>query len=94
MSDQQPTTLAGVPYEWVDCRHCDGHGQIGRVSGARMRALREQSGWSLRKLAYVIGVSSGYLGDMETGRRPMSEWWAERIIQTLQQHQTQNGGGW
>lgn len=86
MADEggHPTTRADIPYELVDCRHCNGQGQVDRVSGTRMRALREQAGWTMRKLAYVIGVSPGYLGDMETGRRPMPEQLAERIIQTLQ----------
>lgn len=83
--NDQPTniTRVDVPCELVDCRHCNGQGQIGRVSGTRMRALREQAGWTMRKLARVIGVSPGYLGDMETGRRPMPKKTAERIIQTL-----------
>ncbi len=37
--------------------------------GARIRRLREQKGWSLRRLARQIDVSAPFLSDVEHDRR-------------------------
>lgn len=39
-------------------------------TGAAMRARRQTLGWSLQKLADLLGCAKGYLSEVETGRRP------------------------
>ncbi|WP_255417919.1 helix-turn-helix domain-containing protein [Gordonibacter sp. 28C] len=40
--------------------------------GLRMKELRDERGWSQRKLSSVCGLSHSYIGDCETGRRNIS----------------------
>jgi transcriptional regulator with XRE-family HTH domain len=40
------------------------------VNGAAIRALREANDWELGKFAAAIQVSTGYLSNIEAGRRP------------------------
>lgn len=36
--------------------------------GEKLRQLREQNGYSLRKLAEITGLSHGFISDIEHGR--------------------------
>lgn len=42
------------------------------TNGAAIRVIRNRSGWSLTRLAATIGVSHGYLSNIEAGRRQAS----------------------
>ena len=49
--------------------------------GARLRAMREQRGLSLKEMAEGLGVSSAYLSALEHGRRGRPTWlMIQRII--------------
>lgn len=72
---------APIPMAEVTCDKCLGVGLTTRIDGAAMRAIREKAGWGLRRMAARIGVSSAYLGDMELGRRRMSEEIAREILE-------------
>ncbi len=49
---------------------CAGHEDIEMTPlGARMRALREERGVSLKEMAAALNVSSAYLSALEHGRR-------------------------
>ena len=40
-----------------------------RLDGVNLRKLRKSAGYTLGKLAGEVGVSPGYLGNIEHGRR-------------------------
>ena len=43
--------------------------------GARIKALREEKGWTVNKLAYISGVSQSYLRDLElSNKQPTVEY--------------------
>lgn len=49
--------------------------------GARMRAMRQARGVTLKEMAEAIGVSSAYLSALEHGRRGRPTWYLiQRII--------------
>lgn len=56
------------------CKRCNGTGlePDHHETGKQMRALREETGRSLRSVASAIGISAPYLSDMELGRRGWS----------------------
>lgn len=62
MSNKTPT---------VKCVHCGGTGEVpdARKIGWGLRVARKRLGIGLREMAAEIGVSSGYLHDLEHGRR-------------------------
>jgi transcriptional regulator with XRE-family HTH domain len=37
--------------------------------GARLRALRQQQGWTLAEMAHRLGVDRSYLNEIELGKR-------------------------
>jgi transcriptional regulator with XRE-family HTH domain len=39
------------------------------INGAALRALREANGWTLTKFAIATRVSTGYLSNIESGRK-------------------------
>jgi predicted transcriptional regulator len=53
------------------CPRCNGTGRLtdDKVTGARMRAMREGKGLTLREVARRMGFSAAYLCDLELGRR-------------------------
>lgn len=50
--------------------------------GSRIRTIREKKGISLNKFAKIIGVSSGYLSNLESGRTNTVNLEVLNIIQT------------
>lgn len=69
-----------IPHKPRPCDTCKGQGFTLPVDGAAMRKLREGVGLSQREMAARTGLSPSYLSDMESGRRPMSEEIAARIM--------------
>ena len=53
------------------CNSCNGTGRVYDIHalGSRLRAMRKQSGKSLREIADLMGLSVPYLSDVELGRR-------------------------
>lgn len=53
------------------CWRCDGTGQLQDplVLGQALRKLRVEAGVELVRLAEVMGISQGYLCDLENGKR-------------------------
>ncbi len=43
-----------------------------RTNGAAIRALREAHGWQAKKFAAAVGISRGYLCNVEARRRQVS----------------------
>lgn len=41
------------------------------MTGPEFTALIERTGWTVRAVADVFGVSHGLIGDMRSGRRPV-----------------------
>jgi helix-turn-helix protein len=54
------------------CPRCHGTGYLHDYEdlGQRMNRLRKKAGRSLKSVAVQMGVSEGYLSDMERGARP------------------------
>lgn len=55
----------------LPCPRCSGTGQIfdAKAIGKAMQARREEAGLTLREVAAELGITIGYLGDREHGRR-------------------------
>lgn len=73
---------ANVAYvKYKSCDKCDGSGkQIDQRSLAKdMRELRNESGFSLRYVAYAMGISAPYLSDLERGNRP----WNDEVMESF-----------
>lgn len=53
------------------CPHCQGTGRIPDpvAVGAELRAARKRAGLTQRAMARILGISFGYLCDIEKGRR-------------------------
>lgn len=53
------------------CWRCHGTGQIHDplVLGQSLRKLREEAKITLHRMADVLGISAGYLSDLENGKR-------------------------
>jgi transcriptional regulator with XRE-family HTH domain len=45
--------------------------------------LRKNRGWSLKTMAKEIGISPGYLHNLESGYRPLPPYLVERIAAVL-----------
>jgi transcriptional regulator with XRE-family HTH domain len=43
-----------------------------KINPDSLRALRERSGWSVSKFAAACEISTGYLSNIEAGRKPGS----------------------
>lgn len=57
----------------VDCEYCGGTGkQPAEDAREQLRTAREKAGVSMRSLATAMGVSYGYLGDIERGNRKLT----------------------
>lgn len=54
----------------------------GRMAN-RIRSLREQAGWSRKKLAELAGTTPNQLVKLENGDRRLSDHWAERLARPL-----------
>lgn len=56
----------------IPCPECKGQGTVTNPVwyGQKMRNARRKAGLSLRQMARAIGLSAGYLCDMEKGKRP------------------------
>ena len=69
MSNKAPT---------VKCAHCNGTGKVpdSRKIGWELRTARKRVRIGLREMAAEIGVSSGYLHDLEHGRRN----WTDKVL--------------
>lgn len=67
------------------CPHCKGSGKVmdPRRVGDALRAKRESKGFSLRRIADCMGISSVYLSDLERGRRDWNDTMLERYEQAL-----------
>jgi len=72
------TTCEHLKTPTVKCRHCNGTGQMPdqRKIGWDLRTARKFARIGLREMATEIGVSSGYLHDLEHGRRN----WTPKLI--------------
>lgn len=59
----------------IACPRCLGTGRIldAKAIGKAMQARREKAGLTLREVAAEIGISIGYLGDREHGRKQYSD---------------------
>ena len=53
------------------------------TAGARIRALREEAGWSQRRLGEEAGLSSGAVSFAETGQRNITLPVLERVAEAL-----------
>jgi transcriptional regulator with XRE-family HTH domain len=51
--------------------------------GCRVRALREQRGWTLKEFAEHVGIDRGLLSDVEGGRMTISLSHIETIAQAF-----------
>ena len=76
-----PSTLSLVVLE--PCEACHGTGQQKRISGRRMRLLREDAKVGLREMARSIFVSAAFLSDVELGRRNASQELLTRYMDVL-----------
>lgn len=68
------------------CWRCNGTGEIQDplVLGQALRKLRMEAGVTLLRMAHVLGISSGYLSDLENGKRGwLGEVTAERYCDAL-----------
>ena len=54
-----------------------------RDHGRALKFLREEQGLSAKALATQLGVAASYLSEVETGKRPLTEAFAERISAEL-----------
>lgn len=57
------------------CERCGG--PVKRVNGAWLRVQRKNAGMSLRELGKWLGLSAGFLCDVERGKRRCSHTLAE-----------------
>lgn len=66
----------------IACAHCDGTGQVpdSRKIGIQLRSARKKHRVGLREIARRLELSSGYLHDLEHGRRN----WTEEMIRNYQ----------
>lgn len=55
-----------------------------RKSGSRLAELREHKEMSLADLAEVVGLSRGYLGDIESGRKRLAPELAVKLASALE----------
>lgn len=55
-----------------NCPHCNGTGKVTDHAklGARLQRKREKAGLTLREVGNAMGISIGYLSDLEHGRKP------------------------
>jgi transcriptional regulator with XRE-family HTH domain len=53
------------------------------TAGARIRALREEAGWSQRRLGEEAGLSHGAVSFAETGQRNITLPVLERVAEAL-----------
>jgi len=62
------------------CPRCNGTGKLAddKLTGARMRAMREELGLSGREVARRMGFSAAYVCDLELGRRI----WSTKVIES------------
>lgn len=69
------------------CPTCLGSGKIPdfNVGPGQLRAARMRAGVSLRELAAEIGLSFGYIGDVERGDRKLTRKFAEVYMAGLEQ---------
>lgn len=51
----------------MKCPRCNGTGEV--TNPGPMRRMRVKSGLSLRSVARQLGITAGYLSDLERGRR-------------------------
>ena len=58
--------------------------RLAEVFGANVRRLRQERGISLEALAYDVGLSYTYMGQIERGRRKPTLDVVERIAEALQ----------
>lgn len=66
----------------MKCEYCNGTGQQidQKELGSRLRIERERQGITQKVMADRVGVSAGFLCDLENGRRA----WLGRVIKTYQ----------
>lgn len=55
----------------------------GATVGERIRARRQELGWTQEQLAEKAGISKGFLSDLETGTRNVSAEYLLKIAQAL-----------
>lgn len=62
----------------IYCPHCNGTGQLRdeRALGETMKARRRAAKKVLRQVAESIGISIGYLSDLEHGRKK----WSDKLL--------------
>lgn len=62
----------------VYCTHCNGTGQIRdeRALGKTMQERRKEARKRLREVAVLMGISVGYLSDLEHGRKK----WTDKLL--------------
>jgi predicted transcriptional regulator len=67
------------------CPRCHGAGYLHDYEdlGSRMRGLREKAGLPRNAVSTRMGVSEGYLSDMERGDRPWSPDLMTKFIDTI-----------
>lgn len=53
----------------MKCAYCHGTGKAPGSVGAKLRVARKRAHLGLREMAAEMGISSGYLHDLEHGRR-------------------------
>lgn len=75
-----------------DCTACGGSGkQPAEEARDQLRAAREKAGISMRALASAMGLSYGYLGDVERGNRKLTPFMADKYMAKLEE--LKNGTG-
>lgn len=76
----------------VDCEYCGGSGRIpDDTAHEQLRTAREKTGVSMRSLATAMGISYGYLGDIERGNRKLTPFMADKYMAKLEE--LKNGAG-
>lgn len=54
-----------------------------RILGRSLKSVRETLSFSGKKLAEATGISASYISEIETGKRPMTESFAQRVAEAM-----------
>ena len=72
----------------MNCKRCNGTGQEPNQKniGSAMKGLREDDGIGLREMAGYMGISHGFLSQLESGQRT----WSQRLVRLFHQQRTKH----
>lgn len=68
----------------MNCKRCNGTGDepVQREIGRRMKAMRLEADFGLREMACRMGISHGFLSQLESGQRT----WSRRLVSNFNHH--------